>query len=237
MEKMVQSAEDSIKFNFFGLDYSSQIKIMNLYLERLDDVNDVKRFKEIFGEYIVIINKFIDFKSKFYMYDNSYKNGMREMISSCRKKINHDIGSDCVLKNSYQKFDNDFVKEYIRDSYSYSKDKMKGIVLDFLDCYSFISRWDFDFLLMLCGEHRDFFNSEIKSISNDFYSLYLSMDVVSRMKYIWYLCQYEPFELRNRQALSKYFKIESSHEENVGSKNDKFGNGKSKTLSKYFKRV
>lgn len=66
MEKMVQSAEDSIKFNFFGLDYSSQIKIMNLYLERLDDVNDVKRFKEIFGRYIVIINKFIEFKSNFY---------------------------------------------------------------------------------------------------------------------------------------------------------------------------
>lgn len=238
MEKMVQSAEDSIKFNFFGLDYSSQIKIMNLYLERLDDVNDVKRFKEIFGRYIVIINKFIEFKSNFYGYDECDKKELRNIVSSCRQKIKHDNGFDCVLKNSYQKFNNDFVNEYIRDSYSYSKDKMKGIVLDFLDCYSFISRWNFDFLLMLCDEHRDFFNSEIKKISHEFYSSYLSMDVVSRMKYIWYLSHYDLLNKCDesiQKENSENIKCFSNDEKFIDPVKESFKPHNIKVLLKYFK--
>ena len=52
---------------------------------------------------------------------------------------------------------------------------------------------NFKQLLALCNGNCDLFNGEVKALSKDFYSLYLSMDVVQRMSYIWCLSHLTPF--------------------------------------------
>jgi hypothetical protein len=92
----------------------------------------------------------------------------------------------------------------------------------------------------LFSSNKDFFNSEVKKISSEFYSLYLVMNTVDRMKYIWYLSNFQIFssEITNGGELDIYdiFKgddefIKPIHQ---GSKEKM---EKSSVLSKYFKGV
>lgn len=253
MEELVQLPEDEIKFNFFGLSYISQINILDIYLKEIEDTNRAE-FDNVFEKYRNIINKFIEFKSHFYKYDDSDKDKLRGIISKCRNKINPNnhikygdfdcfINCDDTLYASLyypKEIDNDFVNKYIYDSFSYSRERRKQIVLELLDYYSQISNLNFDQLFMLCNGNKDMFNREIKLLSNDFYSLYLLMDTSSRMKYIWYLSYYNLFNKCDeaiKQANRKNIECFSDDNRFINPFKESSLNtcGNIKVLSKYFK--
>ena len=190
--------EDIIKCNFFRLSLPSQIKIYEMYLNDLRGTRYYIFFKEMFKKYISIAKRFNKFKAEFSSYTNDSKNNLRNLISKCRYKINP---NNSVLVDSYSNIYQDavddisdsFVEKYIYDSFSYDRIKRKRIVLEFISCYSQIYEYDFEKLLYLFSGNKDLFNNEIKTLDSNFYSLYLYMDTVNRMKYVWHLAHFDIF--------------------------------------------
>lgn len=253
MEKMFKLPEDEIKSNFFGLSYTSQINILDLYLNEIEDTSSAE-FNKVFEKYKSIISKLVEFKSCFPEYDDSDREKLRSIISKCRNKINPNNIISYIDYDSFincnddlyislycpKKIDNDFVDKYIYDSFSYSRERRKKIVFELMDYYSEISNLNFNQLIMLCNSNKDMFNREIKLLSNDFYSLYLLMDTSSRMKYIWYLSYYNLFNKHDRfeqhEEYSEGTKCFSNDNTFINPKESCLSySGNIKVLSKYFK--
>lgn len=232
-------SENEVKINFFGLSYSSQIKILELYL------NDIKMFdssdyEKIFEKYLIVIKKFYDFKGRFKLFSDDDRKRMRMLIYKCRSKINpnnvieiddlYNCHFSCIIDDSV-------IDKYIYDFFSYSCEERFMIASDFFDYYSDIADYNFGEILGLFDYNRDFFNNEIRKISGDFYSLYLFMNTVDRMKYIWYLCNFDVFTSEHVvDNIDMYHIFESDrvfiNPLHLGSKEVL---GSSKKLSKYFK--
>lgn len=184
--------EDIIKCNFFRLSLPSQIKIYEMYLNDLKNTRYYDFFKESFKKYISVVNVFNVFKSEFPNYTNDQKKDLRYIIKKCRERINPDnkiklssYSNEC--QNMADKISDAFVEQYIYDSFSYGKLKRIRIVLEFIACYSKISKYSFEEVLTLFSGNKNLFDSEIRSLDSGFYSLYLSLATVDRMKYIWCL--------------------------------------------------
>ena len=161
---------------------------------------------------------------------------MRSLIDKCKSKIGNETE---VIDYGFcfDKVNDIFVDKYVYDSFSYSKDRRVGIAFEFFNYYSKIINYDFNQVLGLFESNKDFFNQEIKKISVEFYSLYLSMSTVDRMKYIWYLSNFNVFtsEHANDGEFDIYdvFSSDSNFIKplHMGSKESL---GTSKKLSKYF---
>lgn len=228
--------EDIIKCNFFRLSLSSQIKIYEMYLNDLKGTRYYDFFKKLFKKYIVIVKKFDSFKSDYFSYTNDHKADLRYLISKCRYRINpnNNIAVDSY-SNKYQsdvvELSNSFVDKYIYDSFSYDKFKRRRIVLEFIACYSDIYKYDFEKLLHLFSFNRDMFNNEIRNLDSNFYSLYLCMDTVDRMKYIWYLSN-RNYSLSLDDVISD-FKCDNNFVKPI--QKVKFDSNKLSILSQYFK--
>lgn len=205
MDKFNKLPEEVIRDDFFGLSYTSQIKIFNFYLEILSnygDIDDYKYFRDVFLKYMKLISRFCEFKSRFSEYDNETIKMVRDRINFLRSKITPDnkvkIDDDFFVDSCEDiqmyypnTITDSFVDEYIYNAYSYSRKKSVEICLDFANHYSKIKELDFQERFRLCNGNKDLFNPEIKKLSNDFYSLYYSMGTIERMTYIWHLSFYD----------------------------------------------
>lgn len=193
--------ENIIKYNFFGLSYSRQIMILDSYLSDLRLTDSCDDYKKVFRKYMLVSKKFNDFKDSFGSYTDEDRRKMRELINYCRTKINPNnevrVDENASYYNALSI--NDYrVDEYIRDIY-YSKNVIEriGIVDGFFSYYNEIVDYGFDEILSLFRCKKDFFNSEIKKIDNEFYSLYIRLNTVDRMKYIWHLAHFDVFTSEN----------------------------------------
>lgn len=234
--------EDVIKFNFFGLSFSRQKQILDMYLNdvNIEDYNG--EYDKIFEKYMIVARRFSEFNEHFSAFDDEDRKKMRELIEKCRIKINPNneirLNEDCQYSSN--RVSDKFVDKYIHDSFSYKKVKRIDIASDFFQFYSEIEDYSFDEILGLFSSNKDFFNSEVKKISSEFYSLYLVMNTVDRMKYIWYLSNFQIFssEITNGGELDIYdiFKGDNEFIKPIhqGSKEKM---EKSSVLSKYFKGV
>lgn len=235
-------SENIIKMNFFGLSFSRQIQVLDLYLNDMKMTEYYDECAKTFEKYMLVVKKFSDFRDSFKVYSDDDRKRMRELIDKCRVKINPNneikLNDDCQYGSN--SVSDQFVDKYIHDSFSYNKVKRIEIASDFFDYYSDISTYNFDDILGLFNGNREFFNSEIKKISGEFYSLYLLMNTIDRMKYIWYLCHFQEFTSEhvfdNEVDMYGIFNgdcqfIKPLHQ---GSKENM---EKSSVLSKYFKGV
>lgn len=184
--------EDIIKCNFFRLSFSRQLRIYELYLNDMKETRYYGYFKKLFEKYIDIVSKFDVLKSDFFDYDDSDRKVLRHILNKYRSKINPhnklNLSNSIVFDSC--SIDDSFVDKYIRDSFSYDKQRRIQIVLEFIACYSQIDKYSFEQLLFLCDGNRDSFNHEVRVLDSNFYSLYLCMNTVDRMKYIWYLSHF-----------------------------------------------
>ena len=232
--------EDIIKFNFFGLSFSRQEQIIDMYLNDVDLVDYDGEYDKIFEKYLIVARKFSEFSNHFGAFGDEDRKKMRELIEKCRSKINPNneirVNEDCQYTSNH--ISDKFVDQYISDSFYNKKSKRIAIASDFFDFYSDIENYSFDEILGLFNSKKDFFNDEIRKISIEFYSLYLLMNTVDRMKYIWYLSNFQVFTSEDVvggeldmfdvfKGDSKFIKpIHQGSKENVE---------KSNVLSKYFK--
>ena len=233
-------SENEIKFNFFGLSYSRQIMILDLYLNDMKMVGSIDEYKKIFEKYLLIVKKFYEFKNHFKLFCDDDRKKMRDLIYKCKSKINSNnearVNNFCYYSSS--SIDDSLIDKYIYDSFSYSKEKRIMIATDFFNYYSDIIDYDFEEILELFNCNRDFFNNEIRKVSGEVYSLYLFMNTVDRMKYIWYLCHFEIFSsehgLVSNIDVYDIFESDSKFIKplHLGSKEVL---GSSKKLSKFFK--
>lgn len=228
MESIKSISSDIVKENYFGLSYSSQIKIFDLYSDYLVLPSDLYFFKNVFHKYISIIKKFVEFKTNFSKYDDMQRKELRKIISKCKGKINPNNQINYDVEQSYicQSLDDDVIEKYINEFFSYSK--KNEVALELATYYSDLIDYSFHDFLKLCESNKDMFNNEIRKISDDFYSLYLIMNTVDRMKYIWHLSNFNS-EIDN--DLSKGFSDDSKYLKPVSSVDDE----RTKKLSKYFK--
>lgn len=234
--------EDAIKFNFFGLSFSRQNMILDMYLNDVNIEDYDGEYDKIFEKYMLVARKFSEFNDHFAAFGDEDRKRMRELIEKCRAKINPNneirVNDDCQYSSN--RISDKFVDEYIRDSFSYSRVKRIDVASDFFEFYSEIEEYSFDEILGLFNSKKDFFNDEIKKISSEFYSLYLVMNTVDRMKYIWYLSNFQIFssEVTNDGELDMYGIFNGDDEFikpiHQGSKEKM---EKSSVLSKYFKGV
>lgn len=231
---------DEIKNNFFCLSFSRQIKILDLYLNDIKMIDSPGKYDKIFEKYLLVVKKFYEFKDCFKLLSDDDRKKMRSVICKCRSKINPNnfIEITDSYNCNYDSIDDSVVDKYIYDSFSYSKSERIMIASDFFDYHSDIVDYNFDEILGLFDFSRDFFNNEIRKISGEFYSLYLLMGTVDRMKYIWYLCHFDVFSSEHalEDNLDMYHVFETDRvfikPLHLGSKEVI---GSSKKLSKYFK--
>jgi len=205
MENMILT-DDYIRDNFFGLSFSRQLRLLDICSNDLKDTDYCDYFNGVFSKYSSIISKLSEFKYNFCKYDDSGRNDLRRIISSCREKVtprnnvyinNDKFFLDCNIDlydslYSASKIDDSAVDKYIYDSYSYDKERRVQLAFNLAYNYSCIRDMNFKQLLNLCGSNSEFFNGEIKMLSKDFYSLFLYMDTVQRMTYIWYMSHLSP---------------------------------------------
>lgn len=205
MNKNEKLCEDIIKENFFGLSFTGQIKIFNFCSEILENYgseDDYRYFNSIFSKYIKVISKFCEFKSNFSLCDLETVKKLRKRVDLIKSKINiddqfKDQNEDCYIEccEDIQMYypnsiSDSFVDKSINELYSRSRGYLVVKCLELADYYSKINDMDFLGRLRLCNGNRDLFNSDVKRISKDFYSLYYSMNTVERMVYIWHLSFY-----------------------------------------------
>lgn len=198
--------DDYIRDNFFGLSFSRQFKLLDICSNDLKDTDYYDYFNVVFSKYTSVISKLKDFKENFCKYDDSGRANLREIILNCRERVTPgnrvsvnrnkfflECDSDLYDSLYYaSKIDDSAVDKYIYDSYSYDKERRVQLAFNLAYNYSCIRDMNFKQLLNLCGSNSDFFNGEVKSLSKDFYSLYLSMDTVQKMTYIWYMSHLNP---------------------------------------------
>jgi len=248
--EQVSLSNDYIRSNFFGLSYVGQIKLFKLYMSDLND-DEVCFFNNVFGKYISIIEKFVEFKSLFFSYDNEVKSDLRKIVynNKLRTNLNNNnigldnnyyIDCDEMLNNSlyFPELILDYdVEKYIYDFFSFSKQKRAKIALDLANYYSIIKDFNFKQLLSLCESNKDFFNNEIRKLSKDFYSLYLSLNTIKRMTFIWCLSYFNTCEVDDiRRETNECLKRFSGDREFVNPSwvNNKKIFEKKKILYKYF---
>ena len=205
MEKMVLT-DDYVRDNFFGLSFSRQLKLLEICSNDLKDTDYYDYFNGVFNKYSSVILKLEDFKENFCKFDDSGRANLREIIINCRERVNSsnrfnmnrnkfflECSSDLYDSLYYaSKIDDFALDKYIYDSFSYDKERRVQLAFNLAYNYSCIRDMNFKQLLNLCGSNSGFFNGEVKSLSKDFYSLYLSLDTVQKMTYIWYMSHLNP---------------------------------------------
>ena len=232
--------EDVVKFNFYGLSFSRQEQILDLYLKDIDSVDYDRVYDRIFKKYMIVARKFSEFSDHFSTFSDEDRKKMRKLIEKCRSRINPN--NEIRVNEDYQytsnRISDKFVEQYIYNFFSYKKSKRIAIAFDFFDFYFDVESYNFDEILGLFNSKKDFFNDEIKKISIEFYSFYLLMDTVDRMKYIWYLSNFQIFTsedvIDGEFDMYDVFKDDSEFIKPLhqGSKENV---EKSNVLSKYFK--
>lgn len=174
---------DIINLNFFNLSFSSQIKVLELYLSNVDG----SEYDKVFERYMLVVRKLLEFKDRFSCLSVDDRKKMRDLIGRYKDKINSNsvfVSEDNFYCDSLIITDS-VVNDYIN--------KNEFDPTSFFDYYSYVFDYDFSKILGLCRHNRDFFNEEIKELSNDFYSLYINLNTIDRMKCIWYLANFEEF--------------------------------------------
>ena len=58
-------SEDIIRHNFFGISYSRQIEILDLYLNDMICIDSYDTCMEIFEKYMIVLKTFSEFKDCF----------------------------------------------------------------------------------------------------------------------------------------------------------------------------
>ena len=189
--------ESYIKFNFLGLSYPKKVEVLDSYLSDLNNLDVSYEYKNVFNKYMIVAKKLHEFKHNFDKFNDDDRKKMRELIERCRTKINPNNGIRSYEINSYYNsldVKDEVVDDYIRNTYyTYDVGRRMSIADDLFTYYGELVDFKFDEILGLFRCHKDTFNSEVKKIDRDFYSLYIRLNTVDRMKYIWHLAHFDMF--------------------------------------------
>lgn len=239
---MEQLPENIIKENFFGLSYSRQLKILDLYLIELKGTPKYDELKKTFIKYATIIKKFDEFKTIFPEYNDEERKNLREIIKKSEQKIknnkqflnNKELETEEKLYKSLyspKRIEDSFVDKYINDSYSYRKERKKEIALELLDYYKCIKKIKFNQTLKLCEGNKNLFDNEIRLLSKDLYSKYIFMDTIEKMLYIWYISHY------NLQTDKQTSGIQQQEYIELFSENEDFKKQQQEYIKQYSKNI